>query len=124
VHIKMPKEVDKIFVGQPSNLGGGWSWWLGPSEPSGYFGLPMVNPSRPPLPSNRPYCWPFNYLEYVKDSNPNAHVRVFKVVIITNGQTNYAKIVNLFSFTLRDIMYDWCNNYMGDYLDCTFAKLY
>jgi hypothetical protein len=41
----------------------------------------MVNLGRPSLLPNRPYHWPLNYHEYVKDSNPNAHVKVFKVVI-------------------------------------------
>jgi hypothetical protein len=59
----------------------------------------------------------------VKDSNPNDHVRIFKATIITNGETKDVKIINLFSFTLKDIVFDWCNNYMGDYLDCIFAKL-
>jgi len=43
----------------------------------------MVHPSRPPLPPSRPYCWPFNYPEYVKDSNLDAHVKVFKASIRT-----------------------------------------
>ncbi len=83
----------------------------------------MVNLGRPPLPPNMSYCQPLNYLEYVKDSNLDAHVRVFKPTIKANGETKYAEIVNLLSFTLRDIVFNWCNNYMGNYLDCTFAKL-
>jgi hypothetical protein len=59
----------------------------------------------------------------VKDSNPNVHVIVLKVAIRANGERDDAKIVNLFSFTLRDIVFDWCNNYMGDYLDCIFVEL-
>ncbi len=51
----MPKEVDKIFVIQPLDLGGGGSEPQGLSRPSRYFGLPMVNLGRPPLPPNRPY---------------------------------------------------------------------
>jgi len=47
----------------------------------------MVNPGRPPLPPNRPYNWPIKYLEYVKDFDPNVHVKVFKVDIRTNGET-------------------------------------
>jgi len=61
-----------------------------------------MNPSRSPLPPKRPYCQPLNYPEYVKDVDPNAHVKVFKVAIKTNGETNDAEIVNLFSFTLKD----------------------
>jgi hypothetical protein len=66
----------------------------------------MMNPGRPPLPPNRPYHRPLNYFEYVKDPNPNVHVRVLKVSIRANGERNDAKIVNLFSFTFRDIMFD------------------
>ncbi len=47
----------------------------------------MVNLGKPPLPPNRPYRQPLNYLEYVKDSDPNAHVKAFKVAIIANGET-------------------------------------
>ncbi len=59
----------------------------------------------------------------MKDVDPDAHVRMFKVAIRTNGETNDAKIINLFSFTLKDIMSDWCNNYMGVYPNCTFVEL-
>jgi hypothetical protein len=60
----------------------------------------MVNPGRLPLPPNIPYRWPLNYLEYVKDFDPYAHVRVFKIAIRANSEIDDAKIVNLFSFTL------------------------
>ncbi len=53
----MPKEVDKIFVRQPLDLGGGGS---NPPRLPRYFGLPMINPSRPPLPPNMPYHRPLN----------------------------------------------------------------
>jgi hypothetical protein len=52
MHIKMPREVDMIFLGQPSNLRGGG---LGPPGPSRYLGLLMVNLSKPPLLANRLY---------------------------------------------------------------------
>ncbi len=64
----------------------------------------MMNLSKPPLPPNMFYCQPLNYLEYVKDSDPNVHVKVFKVAIIANGETNDAEIINLFNFTFKDIM--------------------
>ncbi len=83
----------------------------------------MVNLGKPPLSPNKPYCWPLNYLEYVKDSDPNAHVTVFNVAIKSNGEIEDAKMVNLFSFTFKDIVFDCCNNYMGDYWNCTFVEL-
>ncbi len=68
----------------------------------------MMNPSIPPLPPNRPYHRPLNYLEYAKDFDPNAHVRVFKAIIRANGETKDVEIVNLFNFTLKDIVSDSC----------------
>jgi hypothetical protein len=46
--MKAPKEVDKIFVGQPLDPRGGGLYPLGPlrpPRPSWYFGLPIMNPS-------------------------------------------------------------------------------
>ncbi len=57
----------------------------------------------------------------MKDSNLDAHVIVLKANIKANGEIKDAKIVNLFNFTLKDIVFNWCNNYMGDYPNCTFA---
>jgi hypothetical protein len=62
----------------------------------------MVNLGRPPLPPNKPYHQPLNYLEYVKGFDPNVHVRVFQATIKANGEIEDAKTVNLFRFTLKD----------------------
>jgi hypothetical protein len=78
----MPKEVNNFFVGQPLDLKGADSNPPGPPGPLeliGYFGLSMVNPSRPPLPPNKPYCWSFNYFGYVKDFDLDIHVRFLKL---------------------------------------------
>jgi hypothetical protein len=50
----------------------------------------MVHLGKPPLPPNKPYHQPFNYLEYVKDFDPDAHVKIFKVAIKANSETNDA----------------------------------
>jgi hypothetical protein len=123
MHIEMPREVERIFAKQPIDPKGGLKPQLGPPRPLGYFGFPMVNSSRPPLPPNMPYCQPLNYTKYVKNSDLDVHVKVLKAAIRANGKIEYAKIVNMFSFTFRDIVFDWCNNYTGDYPNCTFAKL-
>jgi hypothetical protein len=34
----------------------------------------------------KPYRLTLKYLDYKKDANPNAHVRVFNVVVRTNGK--------------------------------------
>jgi hypothetical protein len=41
----------------------------------------------------------------------------------TNGEIENAENVNFFSFSFRNIVFDWCNNFMGDYLDYTFVEL-
>jgi hypothetical protein len=64
----------------------------------------MVNLGRPSLPPNRPYHQPFNYFEYVKVFDPNIHVKSFKSTIKANVEIEDAKIVNLFSFTLENIV--------------------
>jgi hypothetical protein len=59
-----------------------------------------MNPCKPSLPLNMPYRQPLNYFKYVKDFDPDIHVKFFKATIRTNGETKYAKIINLFIFTL------------------------
>jgi len=48
---------------------------------------------------------------------------VFKATIRAGNETDDIKIVNLLNFTLKDIVYGWCNNYPKDYLDCIFVNL-
>jgi hypothetical protein len=108
----MPKKVDMIFFGQPLDPKGRGLDLLGPLGPSRpprplrYFGLPVMNLGIPPLPPNKPYHQPFNYPEYVKDYDPNVHIKVFKAAIKTNGETNDVKIINFFCFTFKDIVYN------------------
>ncbi len=59
----------------------------------------------------------------MKDFDPNVHVGVFKAAIRTTSETKNVKIVNIISFTIRDIVFDWCKNYMWNYLNYTFAEL-
>jgi hypothetical protein len=98
--------MNQVFVGQPSNPKGCESNPPGPPRPPRYFGLLMVNQGRPPLPPNKPYRQPLNYLEYVKDFDLNAHVKVYKATIKANDETKDAKFVNMSSFTLKDIVFD------------------
>ncbi len=79
LHEDIPREVNNFFTSQPSYLRGGGSNPPRPPGPLGYFGLLMVNPSRPPLPPNRPYCQPLNYPKYVKDYDQDFHVKVLKL---------------------------------------------
>jgi hypothetical protein len=43
-----------------------------------------------------------NYPPYKKNFDPDVHVRVFKVIIKTNGEMIDVEITNLFNFTMRD----------------------
>jgi len=109
VHRKMPKKVNKVFARQPLYLGGGRSRPPEPPRPLGpssYFGLPMMNPCKPPLPPNKPYHRPLNYPEYLNNFNLDAHVRVFTATIKANGETEDVKNVNMFSFTFKDIIFN------------------
>jgi hypothetical protein len=68
---------------------------------------------------------PLNYHEYKKDIDPNAHVWIFNITIKANGEIKDEKIMNMFSFTLKDIAFDWywCSNYMNNYPSYKFVDL-
>ncbi len=55
----------------------------------------MMNPNKPPLSPNKPYCGSLNYLKYVNKIYPNAHVRIFKATIKVNGETKDVEIINI-----------------------------
>jgi hypothetical protein len=93
MHVEMPREVNKVFAGQSLDPRGGGLDPLNPPRPVRYFGLPMVNPSMPPLPPNKPYHRALKYPKYVKDSHLNAHVRIFKTTIKTNGEIEDVKLL-------------------------------
>jgi hypothetical protein len=46
---------------------------------------------------------PLNYPKYMKDYDPNVHVRVFKAIIKANNETIDEETTNMFNFTLRNI---------------------
>lgn len=60
---------------------------------------------------------------YVKNINPNAHIKVFKKAIKTNGQTMEANIINMFGFILIDILSKWGENFVQNHPNCTFQEL-
>jgi hypothetical protein len=93
--------VNKVFTSQPLDQGGGGS---DPPRPPRYFGLPMVHLGKPPLPPSKPYYQPLNYLEHVKDSDLDTHIKVFKANIRANNEMNDVEIINLFNFTFRNIV--------------------
>jgi hypothetical protein len=63
------------------------------------------------------------YPTYVKDTNSNVHIKVFKKAIKTNGETLEVDIINLFGFTIKDNIFEWGENYVQDHPNCTFEEL-
>jgi hypothetical protein len=63
------------------------------------------------------------YLDYKKDVDLDAYVRVFYATIRANGETFEEYIINAFSYTLREMASNWCHNYMSKYLNCIFFEL-
>ncbi len=53
---------------------------------------------------------PYKKLQYptdVKDTDLDAHIRIFMKAIKSNGETVEANIINLFGFTLMDSISKW-----------------
>jgi hypothetical protein len=63
------------------------------------------------------------YPSYVKNIDPNAHIRIFKKTIKINGEIIEDDIINLFSFTLRDSIFEWGENYVQDNPNYIFEEL-
>jgi hypothetical protein len=63
------------------------------------------------------------YPTYVKDTDLDVHIKVFKKAIKINGEIMEANIINLFGFTFRDNIFEWGENYVQDHPNCTFENL-
>jgi hypothetical protein len=64
----------------------------------------------------------FKYPNFKKEVDPNAHVRVFNFIIKV-VKTFEEYIINAFNYMLRNIISDWCHNYMLEFLNYTFSEL-
>jgi hypothetical protein len=71
----------------------------------------------------RPNRVALKYLDFKKEIDPNAHVRVFNSIIKTNVETFEEYIINAFNYMLRDTTSYWCHNYMLKFHDYTFLEL-
>jgi hypothetical protein len=60
---------------------------------------------------------------YMKDTDRDVHIKVFKKAIRTNGKTMEANIINLFGFTLPDNILEWGENFVQDHPYCIFEEL-
>jgi hypothetical protein len=65
-----------------------------------------------------------NYPNYKKHADPNGHVRMFNFVVKVNVETFEKFIINAFNYTLKDMISDWCHNYMLKFPDYCFLELH
>jgi hypothetical protein len=71
----------------------------------------------------RPYWSTLKYPTYKKDLHPNAHVKVFQILVRTNGKTSEKYMINAFSYTLKETTSNWCHNYMLELPNYMFFEL-
>jgi hypothetical protein len=74
-------------------------------------------PQYPPVviwfePTNKLPYWKLQYPTYVKDIDPNVHIKIIKKVIKVNGETVEVDILNLFGFTLWNNILEWGKNFV------------
>jgi hypothetical protein len=72
--------------------------------------------------TKRPYM-KLQYPTYVKDTNSDAHIKMFKKAIKANGEIVEVDIINMFGFTFIDSMFEWGENFVQNHPNCTFEKL-
>ncbi len=60
---------------------------------------------------------------YVKDTNLNGHVQMFKTTIRANCEMEDEDIVNMFIIALHNIISLQNYNFFAKHFNCTFAKL-
>ncbi len=63
------------------------------------------------------------YPTYVKDTNLDAHIKVFKKAIKANGEIVETNIINMFGFTFKDNISERGENYVQDHPNYIFEKL-
>jgi len=73
-----------------------------------------------PKPTNKLPYKKLQYPTYVKDTDLDVHIKVFKKAIKANGETMEANIINLFGFTLKDSFSKRGENYVQDHPNYTF----
>jgi hypothetical protein len=108
-----------------------------PFNPSfGSFGWPTCDPCtfipswyQPliiqlvPKPATKLPYRKLQYPTYVKDTDPDAHMKVFKRAIKANGETVEVDIINLFGFTLKDGVSEWGENIVQNHPNYIFKEL-
>jgi hypothetical protein len=63
------------------------------------------------------------YPTYVKDTDLDVHIKVFKKAIKVNGETIEVDIINLFGFTFQVNIFERGKNIIQNHPNCTFEEL-
>ncbi len=71
----------------------------------------------------RPNKVVLKYLDFKKDVDPDAHVKMFNFAVKSNVETFEKYIINTFRYMLIDMTLDWCHNYMLEFPNYIFSKL-
>jgi len=74
-------------------------------------------------PTNKLPYRKFQYPTYMKDTNIDVVIRIFKKTIRINGESMETYIINLFGFTSRDNILERGENFVQDHLNYTFDEL-
>jgi hypothetical protein len=74
-------------------------------------------------PTNKLQYRKLQYPTYVKDTNLNACIKVFKKTIEANSEIMETNIIDLFGFTLRDNISEWGKNFVQNHPNYTFEEL-
>jgi hypothetical protein len=80
------------------------------ANPRGGYWKPFVVIAQIPDHKYGHFVWPnrvaLKYFDLKKDVDLDAHVRMFNFIIKKNVETSEEYIINVFSYTLRDITFD------------------
>jgi hypothetical protein len=97
------------------------------TNPRGGYREPSVVNEKIPNHKDGHYVRPnkvaLKYLDFKKDVDPNAHVKMFNSTIKANAEISEEYIINAFNYMLRNTTLNWCYKYMSKFPDCIFSKL-
>ncbi len=57
----------------------------------------------------------FKYLDFKKDVDLDAHIKVFNFVEKINTKTSKEYIINVFNYMLKNTSSNWCHNYISKF---------
>jgi hypothetical protein len=70
----------------------------------------------------KPNMVALKYPDFKKDVDPDVHVIVFNYIVKANARTSKKYIINMFSYTLKNMASNWCHNYVLKFPNCIFSE--